>query len=96
MTKPSDAIAIQDQSIRFECLVDALPKAKLLWTLNGKELTTKDNIKFETDAKTSVTALVIPKIATLHLGQYTVKASNSVGEAEHKFNLDVLGNLNRK
>jgi hypothetical protein len=73
-----------------------LPKAKISWLLNGKELTLKDNVKFETDPKTSSNNLIIPKInQAVHLGKYTIKASNSVGEVEHIFDLDVLGILNK-
>ncbi len=68
-----------------------MPKAKLTWLLNGKELTNKDNIKFETDAKTSVTFLIIPKVMSSHIGTYTIKASNNVGEVEHSFTFDALG-----
>lgn len=68
-----------------------MPKAKLTWLLNGKELTNKDNIKFETDAKTSATFLVIPKVMASHIGTYTIKASNNVGEIEHSFTFDALG-----
>jgi hypothetical protein len=92
LTVPSDTIAIQDQLAKFECLVDATPKAKITWLLNGKELTNKDNVKFETDAKTSANFLVVPKVTASNFGTYTVKASNSVGEIEHNFKLDVLGN----
>jgi hypothetical protein len=70
-----------------------MPKAKLTWLLNGKELTNKDNIKFETDAKTSVTFLIIPKVMASHIGTYTIKASNNVGEIEHSFTFDALGDL---
>jgi hypothetical protein len=91
LTVPKDTIAIQDQTAKFECLVDSQPKAKISWLLNGKELTNKDNVKFETDAKTSTTYLVIPKVTSNNFGKYTIKASNTVGEVEHNFNLDVLG-----
>ncbi len=60
--------------------------------MNGKELTNKDNVKFETDAKTSVNFLTITKVLASHIGTYTVKAANNVGEAEHSFNFEVLGN----
>ena len=92
ITKPENVVAIQDQPAKFECLVDANPKAKIAWLLNGKELTNKDNVKIETDAKTSQVTLVIPKVLASHIGTYTVKASNSVGEIEHNFNMDALGN----
>ena len=68
-----------------------MPKAKVTWFLNEKELTAKDNVKIETDAKTSANCLVIPKVSSVHLGKLTVKASNSVGEVEHSFSLNVLG-----
>lgn len=87
-------MAIQDQAAKFECLVDAMPKAKLTWLLNGKELTNKDNVKFETDAKTSAVTLVIPKVMASHIGTYVVKASNNVGEIEHTFILDAFGTWN--
>ena len=79
--------------VRFECLIDSNPKAKVTWFLNDKELTIKDGVKFETDAKTSANCLVIPKVSSAHIGVYTVKAANTVGEAEHKFNLDVNGKV---
>jgi len=72
-------------------LVDALPKAKISWYLNEKELTAKDGFKFETNAQTSVNSLVLAKVTSTHFGKYTIKASNSVGEIEHSFNVDVLG-----
>ena len=62
-----------------------------MWILNGKELTTKDNVKFETNAQTQTTALVIPKVSVSHLGSFTIKAANQVGEAEFTFKMDVLG-----
>lgn len=94
ITQPKDTIAIQDQPAKFECLVDALPKPKLVWLLNGKELTNKE-VKFETDAKTSANFMVIPKVTSTNFGTYTIKASNPVGDAECTFNLDVLGMSNR-
>lgn len=72
-------------------MIDALPKAKVTWFLNGKELSNKDNVKLETDAKTNANVLSIPKVLASHCGAYTIKASNSVGEAEHTFNLGTLG-----
>ena len=60
--------------------------------LNDKELTLKDNVKFEIDQKTSSNNLVIPKLSPVaHSGKYTIKASNVVGEAEHKFEVEILG-----
>ena len=91
LSQPQNTVAVQDQAAKFECLIDALPKAKVTWLLNGKELTNKDNVKLEVDAKTSANILTIPKVLATHMGSYTIKASNSVGEVEHTFNLDTLG-----
>ena len=93
---PKNTVVVQDQSVKFECLVDALPKAKISWFLNGKELTVKDNVKFEVDPKSSSNNLIIPKVSqSTHLGKYTIKASNNVGESEHSFDVDVLGKFFR-
>lgn len=47
-------------------------------------------MKFETDVKTSANVLVIPKVLASHAGTITIKASNTVGEVEHSFKLDVF------
>ncbi len=95
MTFPSDTVAKQDTLVRFECLVDAFPKAKLTWQINGRDLTNKDNVKYENDQKTGSSALVIPKVLSSHGGAFTIKASNSVGEIEHSFKLNVLGKFQK-
>ena len=84
-----------DQPTKFECIVDSLPKAKISWFLNGKELNVKDNVKFETDVKSSANYLTIPKVSLVHLGTYSIKASNLVGENEHTFNLDIIGKIKK-
>jgi len=91
LSQPKDAVAIQDTTAKFECIVDSMPKAKVIWLFNEKELTNKDNVKLETDAKTSANYLIIPKVTSNHIGSYTVKALNTVGEISHTFNLDVYG-----
>lgn len=87
---PQDSVVVQDLVARFACSVESNPKAKLVWYLNDKELTVKDNVKFENDAKTSTQTLVIPKISSSFIGKYTIKASNAVGEIQHSFNVDTI------
>ncbi len=89
---PSDITVTQYQEARFECVIDALPKANLVWLLNGKEIT-KDDVKFEVNEQTSTYYYIIPKVLTTHGGVYTIKATNDVGENEYKFKLDVFGKL---
>lgn len=91
LSRPENTVVVQDTQARFECLIDASPKPKVTWSLNGKELTNKDNVKIEVDQKTLANCLVIPKVLASHLGTLTIKASNNVGETEHSFNLDILG-----
>ncbi len=93
VSQPQDTVVVQDTSVRFECTIDAVPKPKVSWLLNGKELTAKDNVKFESNAQTQTNALVIPKVSAAHLGTITIKASNQVGEVEFSFKMDVLGML---
>ena len=59
-------------------------------------MTAKDGFKFEINAQTSANSLVLTKVSSAHLGKYTIKASNSVGEIEHSFNVDVLGKYLKK
>lgn len=91
INQPKSTVVLQEQSVRFECLVDALPKAKIQWYLNGRELSMKDNIKIEIDPKTSVNYLIIPRVLQAHLGKYAIRAFNAIGESQHFFDLNVLG-----
>ena len=59
--------------------------------MNGKELSTKDNVKFEVDQKNFTYSLVIPKVQPSHSGNLIIRAENSVGHVEHSINIDVLG-----
>jgi len=77
--------------MKFESTIEAFPKAKVSWFLNDKELTIKDNVKIETDAKSNACNLVIPKVSSTHLGKFKIVATNSVGSVEHTFDLNVLG-----
>ena len=90
---PKSAVAVQDQQVKIECIVDSFPRAKLNYSLNGKELTNKDSsFKFESESKTGKNTFLIPKVVLAsHLGVYTVKAANCAGMAECTFELNVLG-----
>lgn len=93
LTKPSDTILVLDEALKLESSVSALPKAKVQWYLNDKELTAKDTtVKFEVDAQASTSNLILPKVLVSHQGTFKIVASNSVGVAEHSFSLDVNGN----
>ena len=90
--KPADSIAIQEKSVKYEVIVDALPKAMLSLLLDGKEIKTKESAKIDTDAKTGSNFFAINKVSADHVGTYKIKASNKIGEMEHSFELKVFGN----
>ncbi len=92
LSKPEDSVVNQDSLVKFECNIDALPKPKVTWVLNGKELTNKD-AKFEADAKTSLYRLTFAKVLPSNSGTFIVKASNTLGESECTFSLVVNGKL---
>ena len=85
-----DTFVQLNQSIKLEYTIDALPKAKVAWFLNNKELTIKDNFKFESDIRTGIYSLLIDKVTPVQIGTYCVKASNSIGSIEHEFKLEVF------
>lgn len=82
----------KDESVRLECIVEAIPKPTISWLINGKELTTKDGVQIEKDVNNNKYALVIPKLnSTTHSGVLTIKASNTIGTAQHEMIISVLG-----
>jgi len=87
----------KDESVRFECVVEANPKPTISWLINGKELTTKDGVQIEKDVNSNKYALAIPKAnPAVHAGQITIKASNNIGTATHELTLSILGMIRSK
>ncbi len=61
--------------------------------INGKELTAKDGVQVEKDVANNKFSLTIPKInSNVHAGTVTIKATNSLGSAQHDIILNVDGN----
>ncbi len=82
--------------MKFECIVDAVPKAKVTWCFNDQELTLKDKIRFEVDQKTNSNFLIIPKVSSSLNGAFIIRAYNIIGEIEHKFYMNVTGKIGFK
>ena len=60
--------------------------------MNGKELTMKDGVQIEKDVNNNRYSLVIPKAnPSVHAGTLTIKATNSIGSAQHELNISILG-----
>ncbi len=93
MSVPKNQVAVQDQTLKVDCFVDAHPKGKISWLFGGKVLTTTDGFKFEMDPKSGKYSMIIPKVnGAVHLGTYTVKAANVVGSIEENFDMSIMGN----
>lgn len=81
----------KEESAKFECVIEAVPKATVTWSINGKELTTKDGVQIEKDVANNKYSLIIPKAnPAVHGGVITVKATNPIGTAQHDVNLNIL------
>jgi hypothetical protein len=90
VTGPADLSVPKDKEARFECIVQSNPKPTVAWSLNGKELTTKDGVRIEKDLPNDKYTLVIPRVALTHIGTVSVKATNEMGSSERSCQLDVL------
>lgn len=56
-------------------------------------MTVKDGVQIEKDVANNKYSLTIPKAnPAVHSGVVTVKASNTIGTAQHDINLSILGN----
>lgn len=82
----------KEESAKFECIIEAVPKATVLWLINGKEVTNKDGVQIEKDPANNRYSLLIPKANPVsHHGVISVKATNPIGTAQHDVNLNILG-----
>ena len=82
----------KDGKVKFECMVDGMPKPSVTWSINGKELSNKDGVQIEKDVSNNRFSLNIPKVnAAVHAGLVTVKASNTLGSVQHEILLSVYG-----
>ena len=68
--------------IRFECQVTAEPEPSLTWFYNDQPLTSGPRIQLTFDKTT--TTLTILQAVLQDTGDYTCKATNSLGEATTK------------
>ncbi len=60
--------------------------------INGKEVSNKDGVQIEKDVNNNRYCLIIPKVnPSIHAGTVTIKASNSIGSAQHDILLNVYG-----
>ncbi|XP_047105588.1 obscurin isoform X3 [Schistocerca piceifrons] len=78
------------EEIEYRVRVNGVPKPKITWYKDGKELQSGEHIVIETDSE----ALVVSSLSIQHfqesdVGVYKVKAANLVGEAESSSKLSM-------
>ncbi|XP_049802567.1 obscurin isoform X3 [Schistocerca nitens] len=93
---PSLVKNLEDRSVKdyeeveYRVRVNGVPKPKITWYKDGKELQSGEHIVIETDSE----ALVVSSLSIQHfqesdVGVYKVKAANLVGEAESSSKLSM-------
>jgi hypothetical protein len=89
--KPQPLEINQGETAVFSTTIDAFPIPKIIWSLNNKPLTVKDQVTIDYDQKTGEAKLSIPNVnLQWHSGHVTCKLENANGQAEETVNLDVL------
>ena len=82
----------KEETVKFEFVVEGLPKPTISWSINGKELTVKDGVQIEKDVPNNKYSLTIPKANPLaHSGVVSIKATNAIGTSQHDITLNILG-----
>ena len=87
--KPQSVTINQNEMAKLECQIDALPQAKVLWTIGGKVVSPKDGYETSFDTKTGIATLIVKNSTIKHSGSIVVKAENSVGSAEESAEINV-------
>lgn len=78
-----DITVIPSMEAMFEVIIKAVPKPKITWTLNGKDLAERELVNLTSEeVETSLTKfkIVIGNVNPEEEGEYEVKAWNKVGE----------------
>ena len=77
----SDILTDEGELIEFDCSLVGDPKPTVKWYLNNKEIVESDRIKF-VQRDDGTVKLIIKNVSNADKGVYTVKASNSCGDAK--------------
>ncbi|CAF2140600.1 unnamed protein product, partial [Rotaria magnacalcarata] len=86
--KPTEAQVSIGQPARIQCAFTGLPMPQLTWSrVDGQPL--NEGIEIANDENSGIAALVFNTTTMTDKGAYLVKATNVVGAAEQKVNLDV-------
>lgn len=78
-----DITVIPSMEAIFEAIIKAVPKPKIVWTINGKDLAERELVNLtseEVDKNIMKFKIVIGNVNPEEEGEYVVKAWNKVGE----------------
>ena len=75
------------ESVKIETVITGRPKPALEWAFNGQKLVASDEVKIV--EKDDIYTLIIDNVKQSHDGDYTVKASNSLGCVQTSANVSV-------
>jgi hemicentin len=87
--KPQTITVDLSATASIECRIDALPQAKVTWSIGGKSVSPKDGYETSYDGKTGLATLTIKNVTVKHANTITIKAENTVGIAEETVNINV-------
>lgn len=82
-----DVIASDGEPLQLNCHVSGDPLPQIVWTKNGKKLTSSDVIDIK--YKSGIASLRINELFPEDSGSYVCTAKNSMGETSTLCNLDV-------
>ncbi|XP_022174781.1 obscurin-like isoform X5 [Myzus persicae] len=85
-----DITVIPSMEAIFEAIIHAVPKPKIVWTVNGKDLSEREFVNLtseELDKDITKFKIVIGDVNPEEEGEYVVKAWNKVGETTAIANL---------
>lgn len=91
-----DITVIPSMEAIFEAIIKAVPKPKIVWTINGKDLAERELVNLtseELDNNITKFKIVIGNVNPEEEGEYMVKAWNKVGETTAIANLKLHSKL---
>lgn len=91
-----DITVIPSMEAIFEAIIKAVPKPKIVWTINGKDLAERELVNLtseELDNNITKFKIVIGNVNPEEEGEYMVKAWNKVGETMAIANLKLHSKL---
>ncbi|XP_043555476.1 hemicentin-1 [Chiloscyllium plagiosum] len=84
---PSDVSVLVGENVKLICAADGNPRPSIQWLKDGKPLTADDDERLRVSPDGS--AFHINGTVTTDIGKYTCVATNSAGEEDRIFNLNV-------